>query len=269
MLRLLEKILFILILLGLLGLASGKVHNWDIFWQLQSGKHMVETRSLLTADLFSLAPDAPRIEHCWLHDILVYGIYEAAGYVGLSLWKGLLVAATALLLALAAHRRGASLLSIVAVGLPAFLLPHGGWQDRPQLWSYLFFACFLWAFEAYRQGSRRALWLLPPVMLLWANMHAAAVLAVLLLLPAVVGEAVERWWLRRPALAPPDYRQLLYISGAVVLAGLVTPYGPHLAEVLVKSPSLGEASGMVTQLYNADWRPTTWARNSQYFYALA
>lgn len=267
--KLSQYIIVALILLGLFGLASSKVHNWDIFWQLQSGRHMVETRELLTTDVFSLAPDAPRVEHCWLHDILVYAVYLAGGYVGLSLWKGLLVAATALLLGLTAYRRGASLLSVLAVGLPAFLLPHGGWQDRPQLWSYLFFAIFLWTFEAHRQGSRRALWLLPPIMLLWANMHAAAVLAVLLLLPGVAGEAAERWWLRRPALSTHDYRRLLYVSGAVVLAGLVTPYGPHLAEVLLGAPTLGEASGMVTQLYNSDWRPTTWNRNPQYFYAMA
>mgnify|MGYP001346138029 CR=1 FL=1 len=252
----------------LFGLAAGKVGDWDLFWQLQSGKQMVAQQALLTTDTFSLAAESPRIEHCWLHDLIVYGVYALGGYVALSLWKGALVAGTALLLGLAARARGAGTVAILSVGLPAVLITHGAWVERPQLWSFLLFALFLWLLERFAGGERRVVWLLVPAMLLWANLHAAAILAAPLLLAYLVGEWAGGRPFRSETPGVGRGRLLLLVAALVALAGLITPYGPYLVKTLLAAPSLGDASGKLTQLYNVDWRSTSFARNPSFYYAM-
>ena len=66
-----------------------EIHSFDIFWQLQSGKYIWQTKSFIYTDIFSLASHVIRVEHCWLHDIVVYASYSIAGYKGISLFKGL------------------------------------------------------------------------------------------------------------------------------------------------------------------------------------
>ncbi|TYO95046.1 hypothetical protein EDC39_1239 [Geothermobacter ehrlichii] len=62
-------------LMLILGLAASQVRSFDIFWQLQSGRYILETRQFIHTDLFTLAADAPRFEHCWLHDVLFFRFF--------------------------------------------------------------------------------------------------------------------------------------------------------------------------------------------------
>ena len=65
---------FFCCLLLFFGLTSSRVHDFDLFWQLQTGKFIWQSGSFIYQDLFSLAAAAPRWEHCWLHDLIVYGV---------------------------------------------------------------------------------------------------------------------------------------------------------------------------------------------------
>ena len=53
-----------LMLLAVLAVGMAEIHDFDTFWQLQSGRYMVEHREFIRADLFTLTPDIPRFEHC-------------------------------------------------------------------------------------------------------------------------------------------------------------------------------------------------------------
>lgn len=251
-------------LLALFGLAAGEVHDYDIFWQLQSGRYMLESGSFIRSDLFSLAADVPRFEHCWLHDMVFYGVYALAGYAGVSLLKALLITATAGALVAVARQRQAGWAAIALIAPTPFLMTFWAWKERPQLWTYLFFALFLLLLERYRRSGGQSLWWLLLLTALWANLHAGAVLAVPLLLAQAVGE----WGDRRLGRSTGSERQLWLATLFVPLALLATPYATALLETLVYAPQLGEASGQLSQLANIDWLPTTLAGYPGYFKAL-
>ncbi len=42
-------------LLAILAVTISEVHSFDVFWQLQNGRYMVETMSLIHTDTFTLA----------------------------------------------------------------------------------------------------------------------------------------------------------------------------------------------------------------------
>lgn len=294
----LEKTLLLCGLLALFGVAASEVNSFDIFWQLQSGKYMLETKSFIHRDIFTLAPDALRFEHCWLHDILFYLIYTASGYVGISLFKGALVTATAALLAAAARVRGASWTSILLLLIPAVQVTNGHWLARPQLWTYLLFAFFLLILEKHRKSGGPLLWWLVPLMLLWVNLHAGAVLAFPILAAYLVGEGLFLLF-RKSTLTKRAYASLWLVLVLLLGATMVTPYGSQVLNTLKIAPSLGGARiesesspaqlqvptekglkfesgiaregdrvGSITQLYNMDWRQVTFWRDRAFFIGL-
>jgi hypothetical protein len=262
-----EKILLALSCLFLFGVAASRIFSWDLFWQLQSGRHMVETGSFLSRDTFSLAADVSRWEHCWLHDILFYGAYAGFGYAGVCILKGLVVTATGIVLAATARLRGASFTAILLISIPAVFITWGAWAERPQLWTFLFFALFLLILEVFCRSGSRTIWLLPGLMVLWSNLHAGAILAFPIFLAYLAGEGGDLL-LGRSRLSPKFYRRLWFVAALLPLAALCTPYATEILKSLVNAPSLGKSSGMLTQLYNVDWRPMTFAKNAGFYYAL-
>jgi len=270
-----QKILLAAALFLIFGIAISEIHSFDVFWQLESGRHIVQTNSFIYRDIFTLAADAPRFEHCWLHDIVLYLAYLVGGYSALSLVKGLALGGTALILLSAARVRGAEWLSMLFLLIP-FWFSRGGWLARPQIWTFLMFAVFVLILERHRKSRGRGIFLLFPLMILWVNLHAGAVLAVPILVAYLVGEG-GNLLLKRSILPPGHYRKMWFAFGLVLLAFLLTPYTSELIHTLFSAYKLGaggvDVSGRpiapITQLFNMDWRPTTFANDPYYFYAMA
>ncbi len=253
--------------LGLVGLASSKVTSFDIFWQLQSGRYMLETGSFIYQDTFSLADQVPRWEHCWLHDVIAYWVYRGGGYTGLSLLKGMLLGSTWLGLVFTARLRGSSWLTILAFGVPPVLLTEWAWLDRPQLWSFLMFSLFLLVLELYRRSRSRMVYLLLPLMLCWANLHGGALLALPVLFAYLAGEGLKEW-MSRKTTEPRQYKRLLWAALGVLIAGTLTPYGIEIFQKLLLAARFESPENLVIQITNLDWRPLSFNAFPEYFYAL-
>lgn len=252
----------------LLGLATTPVHDFDLFWQLQTGKHMWQTQAFLYRDTFTLAADIPRYEHCWLHDLIFFAAYQLGGYGAISILKGVLIAATATVLTVAARARGASWLAI-SLWMPALtLIPFWAWRERPQLWSYLAFATFLWLILRNGQNPGKGVWWLLPLTLVWANLHAGVIFIYPLLLAWLVGEEVDYRMRRKTLYLPSVRRQKWLLAVLILIATVLTPYGGEVLKTLVISPFLGESSGALTQIANIDWQATSFSSYPLYFYTL-
>lgn len=260
-------------LFSLLAVATSEVHDFDTFWQLQSGRYMVETGSFIRTDLFTLAADAPRFEHCWLHDLILFWLHALGGYHALSLWKGVVLTLTALVLVLAARARGASLPATLLV-LPVFLLTSGGWVERPQLWTFLLFALFILLLEWFREQPSRQIFWLVPLAVFWANVHAGSVLGVAILAAYLAGLAIPAC--RRRSIAASGLHWLLPAALLVVVGSLLSPYPAewlqtlrHVHELGGSTDAAGQLNGPVEQLYNMDWTLTSFQNMPYFYYALA
>ena len=259
-------------LLAIMAVAISEVHSFDVFWQLQNGRYMMETKSFIRTDLFTLVAEVPRDEHTWLHSLVLYWLYTFAGYGSISIFKGVMIFATAGVLVLTARRRQASWAAISLV-LPIFLLTSGGWLERPQLWTFLGTAIFIWWLEEHiRKPSMRVFGLLP-LMLLWTNVHAGSILAVALVSAYLVGETGQSLLARR--FSWPSFGYLLGLLAGVLLVGLANPYPGRWLTTLFGSYNLGasvDAGGKVTgsmvHVFNMDWTPTTFQNEPLFYYAM-
>jgi hypothetical protein len=216
----------------LMGLFSTEITDPDFWWHLKTGQYIVTRHRLPTPDPFAYttaaaAPASPaeagtrrfNLTHEWLSQAVWYLVYSAAGFGGVVLWKALLLTVLCALTGFVAYRRTGSWIWGIAAALAAASLAVNFDHDRPGILSYVFTAAYLAILE-----SRRRLWLLPVLAVVWANCHGGFFLG-WIVCGAYGAEAIVR--------RSPDTRRVLLMSGlAVALSGLNPNGFAALATVL-------------------------------------
>jgi len=190
-------------LISLFALAVRQITNLDpdFWWHLKSGQYILQTRAIPHADPFSFSrAGSAWVAHEWLSEIIMYATFRLAG------WAGLLVLFAATIttsLAIVYQRsEGRPFVAAFAVFLAA-LASAPLFGLRPQMFTFLFASILFALLDRYRQeGRRRLLWAVPPMMLLWVNLHAGFALGPALIVLFVIMAALERNWQRiKPLIA--------------------------------------------------------------------
>lgn len=158
------------ILLGAASWFLPDVDGSDLWWHLASGRYIAEHHAIPLSDLFShTARGRPWTDHSWLWGWLFWLAYDAHPDRAAWLELALLVA----LFSLVAWNGWRSSRSWLAAGAATWLAAatcHWFLDVRPQVVTLLFTALLLATL-----GWRRAPWLWPPLVALWANLHAGFV----------------------------------------------------------------------------------------------
>ena len=161
----------------------------DTYWHLASGKWMVEHGQLLRADVFSSTVNgAPYSVGEWLGELAIYGAYVLGGWAGIALLRATLVAIGAFFITRVALRAAPAPFALAVTAL-ALALSEITWTDRPQLFTFALFPLLLELLIAARAGRTRLLFVVPPLMLLWTNLHGGYALG-LALVAIFAAEAV-------------------------------------------------------------------------------
>jgi hypothetical protein len=230
--------------------ASAPVVLLDLGWTLRSGDWMVHQGQLLTIDPFTSAPAvANQVNVQWLAQLVTYGLYTLGGLPLVITANALVVTlAYGLVLAASVSASGHPRLACLAVAA-GYAVGITNLTPRPQTLAYVLFALFLLVLlRAGKGGPGRSLWLLPPAMAVWANVHGSFFLGWLLLGCAACGAAIEGRSLRP---ARPFVLTLLGCLGAACL----TPYGPGSLSYLVTIVGNPIIRGLALE-----WGPTSVSR---------
>lgn len=166
----------------------------DLYWHLASGRWMLDHAALLRHDVFSYTiAGQPYSVGEWLGQVVLTLAYQAGSWQGIAVVRGVLIAIAAFFITRSALRLGAPPLAAILVAAAALALSMQSWGDRPQLFSLALFPAVLDLCLAARAGDRRALWALPPLLLLWTNLHGGYALG----LAAIAAFTVEALLSRR------------------------------------------------------------------------
>ncbi|HWQ13681.1 MAG TPA: hypothetical protein VNL77_12830 [Roseiflexaceae bacterium] len=225
----------------------------DFWWHMAVGRAIVEQGAIPPVDAFSFTRGgAPFFNQAWLAQLLMYGLYSLGGLPLILIAQALVIAlAYGLLLRLMLLRTGRVKLCVALLLLTTMPLSFDNWSVRPQSYVFPLFAGFLTVLTEHRLGRASRLWLLPPLMALWVNMHGSFVLGLALIGITFVGEALKS--LRGGASAFSVQRSAFLLWGALTaLATLLNPRGPGVLAYV--SNLLG--SNQVTQLV-VEWAPPT------------
>ncbi len=192
-------------------MASGL--NNDVYWQLAAGNWMLGHHAVIRHDVFSYTvPGHPWFAEEWGFEVLLAWMVRHVGPVSYWLVSAGATSGALLLSAARCRRLGsgqlwtAALAIMVAGGLVIGVAP------RPQDLSYLFFAFELLTLTLARR-DRRWLLALPPLLLLWANLHGSFLFGLAVFGFDVAASAVAR--ARQPGPAAPGGARELRVRGRV------------------------------------------------------
>ncbi|MDQ6712721.1 MAG: hypothetical protein M3Z28_05970 [Candidatus Dormibacteraeota bacterium] len=218
-------VLRVLLFAAIFSLAAVPPLDPDLWWHLANGRLMLTTSSIPHVDVYSFsAAGHPWVMHEWLADLGMYLLFQAGGLPWLvGLFAGVVTAA-AICLYLLLRRTGLPPSAAAVLTLVGALAGSTAWGARPQLVNVLFCGLLLLGLIEYRAGRLHA-WMLPPFIWLWANLHSAFVVGVVISALFLAGEAVDAW--RSGAGTMPRGR-LTALAGAIgagCLLAVLNPFG--------------------------------------------
>ena len=231
-----------------IGPASNPIGLPDILWTLLRGDWMAAHGTLLNSDPFTSAPHigGQILNLQWLADLTFHAFEAIGGLYGVITGTALLVALTYGLLVISAVTASGYLrLSCISVWV-AYALGASNLSPRPQTLAYPFFAVFLLAVvrSEWRKDTR-LLWVLPPLAVLWANIHGSFFTGWALLGCAAAGQVITT---RHLHSAGPYVIALV----ACVVASAITPYGPGSLTYLATM-----SGNQIVRDYVTEWAPTS------------
>ncbi|HEY7066426.1 MAG TPA: hypothetical protein VII06_33445 [Chloroflexota bacterium] len=219
----------------------------DYWWHIRTGQYIVDTGTLPREDLFSYtARGHPWVTHEWLSEVVLYATFGPLGYAGNVLLFALLSALTWIAVYATCRLHGLGELGALLLMMACFAVSLGALNVRVQVVTMLLLATTAWLLTRYRLGERRALWVIPPLLVLWVNLHGGYVVGLGILGLTVVGEALAHL-LRQPA-AP-----LRPLVVGTALATLATLLNPHGVNALLYPFSYAGAQN-ASRLYVAEWQ---------------
>lgn len=204
------------------------------------------------------APHAVWVNHEWLTELQLGLIYTRWGNTGLWMWRNLLVLVVFLCAAAELRRQSANLAAATVLLLyGAECLSQFVVFVRPQVPTFALFTLFLLILKRHSADpSRREVWLLPPLMSIWVNLHGGFLAGVGVVGVAAALDVIDLVWHRRCW----NFRSLtLAIVGLLTLgATLVNPYGYHLHGMLWDH--------LATEQFVVEWQPLWAARQAPTYY---
>jgi hypothetical protein len=228
----LAQFLFLVLFLYLAVNAGVQLLNdADTGFHIRSGEYMLETRSIPTHDPFSFSKaPLPWSTHEWLSAAGMALLHRHFGLTGVVLFFALLISLAYSVLFKSVRASGRNILLDLAIVLLVIGSSQLHWLARPHILSYLLLIAWYFLLDSYQYRQKNLLYLLPPVMLLWVNLHGSFVLGIVLLgiylacnfARGYLTHSDEREFHKEKA------RGLLPATVACLLVLLVNPKGFHV-----------------------------------------
>lgn len=204
-------------------MAARAVTDPDVWWHLRTGQLILQNHSVFHTDPYSFTRlGQPWINHEWLSEVFLFGVYRVAGFGGLIACFSAVISASLLLVFVRSAGRPylAALMTLWGA-----LASAPSWGVRPQMFSLLLASIFLLLLERSEQRPR-LLWWSAPLMLLWVNLHAGFPIGLAFIALFLLGEALESALGTAPwQKSGPRLKQLAIAFGLCLGLVAVNPNG--------------------------------------------
>ena len=228
-----RRLVVIILFLGLVIMATRPPFSADTGWHLQSGRITVESGHILQTDIFSHTRYGSRwVNHSWLSQVILYTLFRYLSSPGLSLWVyGAVVAAFVLVYL---QMEGDPFLRAFTTVLAA-ITSGVIWTPRPQLVSFAFTALVCYALHLFKRRGVNRLWVLPPLFVLWVNLHAGYALGFMVIVAFLIGEVVNHLanYITPPSEPTLDWRSLAMVAGIALLSALLLVINPNTTRMWI------------------------------------
>lgn len=225
------------VMVSLIAFALLRISCGDVAWHLATARLAMKTGVWPTTNTFSHSfPDYPLYQQYPLFDLVLYTVYQALGWPGLSAllclgWLSVVL----LFVRWAGPWSTAAVLNLAwMVGVAAL------WRRmmlRPDMISLLWLVCLLIVIDGYLRRSRWWIAVVPAIQLCWVNSHQLFPLGLAVQIILVLHLGLSRWG--RFGVDPRDRRipawPVFAACAASVAACLCSPLGTDIVHVLTQT----------------------------------
>jgi hypothetical protein len=234
----------IILALGLFTMAARSATDPDLWWHLRTGQLIVQTHAVFHTDPYSFTRfGQPWVDHEWLSQVLMFGLYRLAGWSGLIAGFGAVIATAFIVVFLRCP--GRPYIAGVITLLGAFASAPS-WGVRPQMLTLVLASVLLLILERSYERPK-LLWWTPPLMLLWVNLHAGYALGIALMALFLVGDGLDVAFGSKDVPA----RRFRSLALAIVACIAVVPLNPYGAALY--SYPLETLRSRAMQSYIGEW----------------
>lgn len=231
------------VLLPTLAAILAPMSTVDLAYHLRAGGEIVASGAIPSMDTWTFtAAGAPWVDQQWGAQFVLHLVHEAGRWTGLVLLRALATGVIVASLLRVALDRGLGTRTATLLVLAAFVVAAPAMALRPQLLGMAAFAIVV-MLVSRRRDYPRALWLIPLVVVVWANLHGSFFLAPVVLVLA---------WLQDVRDRAPAARQTLAVAAVAVAAACVTPFGPGVWLYAVGLSLDPAVTGRISE-----WQPTS------------
>ncbi|MFA4827684.1 MAG: tetratricopeptide repeat protein [Thermodesulfovibrionales bacterium] len=203
-------------------LSLRRLSDYDLWGHLKAGEYFFKTGTILSTHYFNCSwPEFPYLNHEWLFQAISYGLYNSGGEALLVALQIFLVLSSFILLYKTVRLYSGNIRVIVFVLALGVLASSHRFVLRPQHFSYVFLLINLYCLHQYTKGRTGYLYLLPPVMLLWVNIHAESLWGIAVPAIFLVTEAAGVYYRHEKNT---NLKKLFFVFILVVLAALINPF---------------------------------------------
>jgi hypothetical protein len=261
---LLERNVFVICILGVCCLAQAKFVSRTVVqdsWYAVLGGRIVANAGLPHRDTLTVMTlGRSWVDQQWLAHLGLYGLFSAGGWRLAGVATLLVYLAAFVVTAVGARRRGASDRSVAILLAVAFLTGLSNTVIRAQIFSYLLFALVLVLLLADARRPTRRVYLVLPLLVVWANIHGSVVVGAGLV--ALRGLTIAAGSVRPRRLVWTQFGRAALLVGLPWLCILVSTYGLSLPGYYKSVLDNSALAHSVTE-----WGPTT-LRDEPVFFVL-
>ncbi len=229
---------FLAVALPTLAALLASLSSVDLAYHLRAGAEILDARAIPQVDTWTFtAAGLPWFDQQWGAQVLLATTYDVAGWTGLAVLRAALVAGIFANVFLVARQAGLAERTASWLTLGAFAIAAPALALRSQLFGMTLFALLLLVLSR-REAHPRLSWVIPLLVLLWANLHGSFFLGPL---------AVGLTWLADVRGRVERPHRLLALALLSIVAAGVTPFGPAVWSYVVGLSTDPSVTGRITE----------------------
>jgi hypothetical protein len=199
----------------------------DLGRHLTIGNYILDHGKIPLRDVFSHTMMGEALTpHEWLVQVVFALAERVFGFNGVILLCALVIAGAFWLVFKQSHAENKPLMIVFSVSLLAMISSMVHWLARPHVFTFLLLAAWMLVLDQLRKGKLKRWWLLPALMLLWANLHGAFIAGFVTWIIYGIGVGWDVFWGRVPEDRPLPaqfWRSYLLGGGTALAASLLNP----------------------------------------------
>ena len=216
-----------------LSFSAGKrlLGDCDTGYHIRAGEYIINTFSVPKHDIFSfLSPPLPWTAHEWLSEVVMAVVHSAFGLTGVVIFFSLIIALVYYLLFKIIRTNSSNIILASFIVLIVLTASQIHWLARPHVFSLLLMVIWYYLLDTYHYHNKNYLYFLPPLMLLWVNLHGGFLAGFILLgiylsgniVKSIISQGSEGDIYKKKA------RMLGLTTVACLFVSLINPYSYHI-----------------------------------------